>query len=52
MGEAGRTALIVAGIVFLAMVLVPVASFVLRAAVVAAVAGLAVWAVLRFFGRD
>jgi hypothetical protein len=52
MGDAGKTALIVAGVVFLAMVLVPVASFLLRAAFVAAVAGLAVWAVMRLFGRD
>ena len=50
MSDPVRTALIVAAIVFLVMVAVPIASFLLRAAFVAAVAGLAVWVLIRLFG--
>lgn len=49
MGDATRIALLTAAIVFLVMVLIPVASFLLRAALVAAVAGGAVWVLAKLF---
>lgn len=51
MSEATRLAWIVAALVFVVMVAIPVASFLLRAAVVAALAGAAVWLVVRLFGQ-
>jgi hypothetical protein len=52
MSDPVKTALIAGAIVFALMVLVPIASFLLKAAVVAALAGLAVWVLLKIFGRD
>lgn len=49
MTDATRIAFLVAAIVFAVMVLVPIASFLLRAALVAAVAGGAVWVLARLF---
>ncbi|MEM0937845.1 MAG: hypothetical protein AAF646_11510 [Pseudomonadota bacterium] len=51
MGDPGRLALIVGVIVFGLMVLVPIASFLLKAAVVAGLAALAVYIIVRFVGR-
>jgi hypothetical protein len=51
MNDALALALVAAVIVFVLMVLVPVASFLLRAAVVAGLAGLAVYLVARLLGR-
>ncbi|WP_158547465.1 hypothetical protein [Rhodovulum sp. 12E13] len=51
MNDALAIALVAAAIVFALMVLVPVASFLLRAAVVAGLAGLAVYLVARLLGR-
>lgn len=51
MNSATGTAVIVAAIVFGLIVLVPIASFLLRAAVIAGLAGLAVYVLLRVFGR-
>ncbi|MEM9798021.1 MAG: hypothetical protein AAF919_16125 [Pseudomonadota bacterium] len=50
MSDVTRTAIIVAGVVFIVMAAVPIASFLLRAAVVAAVAGGAVWLAATVFG--
>jgi hypothetical protein len=49
--DALRLAILVGAIVFALMVLVPVASFLLRAAVIAALAGLAVYVLARLIGR-
>jgi len=46
-----RLAILVAAIVFGLMVLLPVASFLLRAAVIAGLAGLAVYLLARLLGR-
>jgi len=51
MDDALRLALLVGAVVFALMVLVPVASFLLRAAVIAALAGLAVYVIARLLGR-
>jgi hypothetical protein len=51
MDDALRLALVVGAVVFALMVLVPVASFLLRAAVIAALAGLAVYVIARLLGR-
>jgi len=51
MDDALRLAFLVASIVFGLMVLIPIASFLLKAAVVAGLAGLAVYAVVRLVGR-
>lgn len=52
MSDAKNIALLVALIVFGVMVLIPIASFLLKALIVAAVAGLAVYLLVRLFGRD
>lgn len=49
MDEPAKLALIVAAIVFGLMVLLPIASFLLRAAVIAGLAGLAVFVLARLF---
>jgi len=50
MSEQMRNALIVAAIVFALVVLVPIASFLLKAVVVAAIAGAAVYALQVLLG--
>lgn len=52
MNSPAATALIIAAIVFGLIILIPIASFLLRAAVIAALAGLAVYLLLRIFGRN
>lgn len=50
MDDALRLALLVGALVFALMVLIPIASFLLKAVVVAGLAGLAVYLVVRLFG--
>jgi hypothetical protein len=50
MNRSMQNAIIVAAIVFGLMIVVPVASFLLRAAIVAGLAGLAVYVLHRMFG--
>ena len=50
MNTPAATALIIAAIVFGLIVLIPIASFLLRAAVIAALAGLAVYVLLMMTG--
>lgn len=45
------SAIVVGAIVFGLIILIPIASFLLRAAVIAGLAGLAVYVLLRVFGR-
>ena len=51
MDDAVRLALIVGALVFLLMVLIPIASFLLKAVVVAGLAALGVFVILRLVGR-
>ena len=51
MDDAVKLAFTVGAIVFGLMVLLPIASFLLKAAVVAGLAGLAVFVLVRMFGR-
>ena len=51
MEDAAKLAIAVAAIVFALMVLIPIASFLLKAAVVAALAGVAIYVVARVLGR-
>jgi len=51
MEDAAKLAVSVAAIVFGLMVLIPIASFLLKAAVVAALAGVAIYVVARLIGR-
>ncbi len=51
MNDALRLAMVVGALVFALMLLVPIASFLLRAAVVAGLAALGVYIFLRIIGR-